>query len=144
LIEFTTRQLLQNTEWKKSSCASNSSMHFNGAYIMIIWGKHGSKRKDWRYKRDNQKRKSKKDIQHNGQQEKDKHGLQNFTQNNLNPTKNHQVWANVLQKGKQFLLKMWHPSCYSSYKPSDKSWMHRNTSVDCPQIDLSFYCSHDI
>jgi hypothetical protein len=36
-------------------------------------------------------RKLKKDIQHNGQQEKDKHGLQNITQNNLNPTKNHQV-----------------------------------------------------
>jgi len=29
----------------------------------------------------------------------------------------------VFQKGKQFLLHMWRPSCYSSYKPSDKSWM---------------------
>jgi hypothetical protein len=61
----------------------------------------------------------------------------------LEPNKN-QVWAHVLQKGKQFLLKMWHPSCSSSYKPSDKSWMHRNTSVDCPQIDLALYYSHDI
>jgi hypothetical protein len=46
----------------------------------------------------------------------------------MKPTKN-QVGAHVLQKGKQFLLKMWHPSCYSSYKPGDKSSM--GTGPDC-------------
>jgi hypothetical protein len=46
----------------------------------------------------------------------------------MNPTKN-QVWTHVLQKGKQFLLKMWHPSCYSSYRPGDKSSMGKGS--DC-------------
>jgi len=27
----------------------------------------------------------------------------------------------VLRKGKKFLLLQWHPSCYSCYKPDDKS-----------------------
>jgi hypothetical protein len=39
-----------------------------------------------------------------------------------NPTNNWR-WNQVLQKGKQFMLHMWHPSCYSCYKPGDKSWM---------------------
>ena len=33
--------------------------------------------------------------------------------------------AQVLWKGQQFLLHQWHPSCYSSYKPGDKSLMRK-------------------
>jgi hypothetical protein len=35
----------------------------------------------------------------------------------------------VLWKGKQFLLHMWYPSCYSCYNPSDNSWMWKEP--DC-------------
>jgi hypothetical protein len=38
----------------------------------------------------------------------------NWAMSNTNPTKN-QEWTQVL----------WHPSCYSSYKPGDKSWMRK-------------------
>jgi hypothetical protein len=34
-------------------------------------------------------------------------------------------WTQVLRQGKLVLLHMWHPSCYSWYKPSDK-WCMRN------------------
>ena len=33
------------------------------------------------------------------------------------------------RKGKQFLLHWCHPSCCSSYKPVDKSWMRKNREV---------------
>jgi hypothetical protein len=46
------------------------------------------------------------------------------TKNDSNLTKN-RGWTQVLRKGKQLLLHYWHPSCYSSYKPGDKSWMKK-------------------
>jgi len=36
----------------------------------------------------------------------------------------------MAQKVKQFLLHMWHPSCYSCYKPSDKLWMKKGPHCD--------------
>ena len=33
------------------------------------------------------------------------------------------------RKGKQFLVHWCHPSCCSSYKPGDKSWMRKNREV---------------
>ena len=40
-----------------------------------------------------------------------------YTENssNTNPTKSW-VWARLVRKGNQFLLHMWHPSCYSFHK----------------------------
>ena len=35
----------------------------------------------------------------------------------------HKPHCHVFRNGKQFLLHMWHPSCYSCYKPGDKSSM---------------------
>ena len=43
-------------------------------------------------------------------------------ESNTNPNKD-RGWTHVLEKVKQFLLHMWHPSCYSYYQPGDKSWM---------------------
>ena len=40
---------------------------------------------------------------------------------------------------KQFLLHMWHLLWYSSYKPSDKSWM--KTSIDCDKTKLTISMS---
>ena len=31
----------------------------------------------------------------------------------------HEKWTQVLRKGTQFLLHMWHPLCYYCYKPCD-------------------------
>jgi hypothetical protein len=39
---------------------------------------------------------------------------------NTNPTKN-QGRTHVLRMGRQFLLPMWDPSCYSCYTHGDKS-----------------------
>ena len=50
----------------------------------------------------------------------------------MNPTKNQ-----VLQKGKQFLLKMWHPSCYSSYRPGDKSSMGKGPDYNDDNLNVS-------
>jgi hypothetical protein len=52
----------------------------------------------------------------------------------MTPTKN-RVWTHVLQKGKQFLLKMWHPPCSSSYKPDDKPSMGKG--LDCNDDNLN-------
>ena len=41
-----------------------------------------------------------------------------------------QGWTQVLRKGKQFLLHIWHPSCYSCYKPVDKSWIRKGPNCD--------------
>jgi hypothetical protein len=46
------------------------------------------------------------------------HYAENWKSNNTNPTKNRGS-TQMLRKGKQ-----WHPSCYSSYKPDDKSCMN--------------------
>jgi len=68
------------------------------------------------------------------------------------------VWSQVLQKGVQFLLHMWHPSCYSFHKPViwvvrvpctvlyyfcgcivffvHGSWLYPIISYDTPHISL--------
>ena len=38
-------------------------------------------------------------------------------------------WTQVLQKGKQFLIHMWHTSCFSYYKPGDKFWMNTRNGI---------------
>jgi len=70
-------------------------------------------------------RKSKTDRQHNGQNKKTKGQTTiyktlhiKYRSSNTNFIKN--------REGKQFLLHSWHSSCYSSYKPGDKSWMMKN------------------
>ena len=65
-----------------------------------------------------------KNRQYNGQKKNDKrtNKIYKTLHRNTNPTKN-QEWSQVLQKGKQYLLHMWHPSCKSCYKPGDKSHM---------------------
>jgi hypothetical protein len=54
----------------------------------------------------------------------------------------------MLHKGWQFLLHMWHPLCYSSYKPGDMLWMgkgpdcdydKRNISVVIPDTDTPYH-----
>ena len=77
--------------------------------------------------------KLKKDIQHNGQQEKNK--------------RTNTIYITIHRKLKieqqkpdvsscaQFFLKMWHPSCYSSYRPGDKSSM--GTGPDCNDENLN-------
>ena len=70
-----------------------------------------------------------KDRQHNGQKKKVKstnNDLENIKQNTKdwatrNPLKNRK-WNQVLRKTKQFLLYMWHPSCYSYYKHDEYCW----------------------
>ena len=42
----------------------------------------------------------------------------------MNSTKN-RGWTQMLRKCKHFLLHQWHPSCKSSYKCGDKSWMRK-------------------
>ena len=65
----------------------------------------------------------------NDKQRSTKHYIENKRLGNTNPTKN-QWWTHVLGKSKQFLLHMWHPSCYSYNKPGDKSWMRRGPYYD--------------
>ena len=49
------------------------------------------------------------------------------------------------QKGKQFLLHMWHPSCYSCHKPGDKSWITKEANCDYGKRKISmFLCNTDI
>ena len=52
---------------------------------------------------------------------------------NMNLIEN-QEWTQVLWKGKQFLLHMWHLSCYSCYKPGDKSWMSTNLVISHERV----------
>jgi hypothetical protein len=58
-----------------------------------------------------------------------KHYTENKRSINMNPTKNRR-WSHMLRWGKQFLLRMSHPSCYSCQKPSDNSWMGKRTDYD--------------
>ena len=44
-----------------------------------------------------------------------KHYTENQGSSNINPTKN-RGWTQKLRKGWQFLLHMWHRSCYSCYE----------------------------
>ena len=42
----------------------------------------------------------------------------------------------VLRKGKQFLLHMWHPSCYSCYNPTGNSWMRKGSHCSYNKVGL--------
>jgi hypothetical protein len=57
-------------------------------------------------------RKSKKDRQHNGQKKKENY-LPSMAQKTKDRATRTRRWIHVLWKGNQFLLHMWHPSCYS-------------------------------
>jgi hypothetical protein len=46
-------------------------------------------------------------------------------------------WTQVLQMGKHFLLHMWHPSCYSSYKAGDKSSMRKGPDCNYDERNIS-------
>jgi hypothetical protein len=66
--------------------------------------------------------------------------LQNITQETKEratrtPVKSR--WTQVLRKGKQLLLHMWHPSCYSYYKPGDKSWTRKGPDFSTFYIKLN-------
>jgi hypothetical protein len=63
---------------------------------------------------------SKKDKQCNDPK-KDKHDIQRKQNIEQNWPHKQRGWTQILQKGYKFLLHMWHPSYYSSYKPGDKS-----------------------
>ena len=70
---------------------------------------------------------------------KDKHDRKYTTRkgfSNTNPIKN-LGWMHALRKGRQFLLHTWHPSCYSCYKPSDKSWMRKGQYHDYDKLNIS-------
>jgi hypothetical protein len=58
-----------------------------------------------------------------------KHYAENKRLSNITTTKN-QGWTHVFMRGKQFLLHMWHPSCYSFHKFGDKSWMRNGQDYD--------------
>jgi hypothetical protein len=51
-------------------------------------------------------------------------------------TKN-QGWTQLLRKGKQFLLHMWYPTCYSCYNPGYKSWMRKGPDCDYNKRNIS-------
>ena len=90
-------------------------------------------------------RKSKKDRQYNGQTKKDNR-TNNYLQNISEKTKDRATrtgtknwgWNQMPRKGKQFLLHTWHPSCYSCYKPGDKSWMRKWPDIDYDKRNISF------
>jgi hypothetical protein len=44
--------------------------------------------------------------------------------------KTNRGWTQVPRKCKQFLLYMWHPSCYSCYKPDVKLWIRKGRCSD--------------
>jgi len=62
--------------------------------------------------------------------------------NNPNPLRQVKRWGKLeeIQKGKQFQLHMRHSSCYSCYKPEDKSWMRRKWS-DCHYVKRTYFWS---
>ena len=46
-------------------------------------------------------------------------------------------WTQVLWNGKQFLLHMWHRSCYSGYNSGDKSWFLKGQHCHCNYHNVS-------
>jgi hypothetical protein len=95
-------------------------------------------------------RKSKKDRKYNGQRKKNKRisndlDLQSTTQKtkDLSPRIHAKTGAKPpLRTCKQFLLYMWHLLCYSSYKPSDKSWMKKGIDCDKEKRNISVIICH--
>ena len=54
-------------------------------------------------------------------------------------------WNQMIWKGKQLLLHMLHQSCYSCYKPGDKSWMSKGPHCDYDKWNISVViCDTDI
>jgi len=46
-------------------------------------------------------------------------------------------WTRMHRKGSQFLFHMWNTSCYSCYKPGDKSWMMKGPKCDYDKRNIS-------
>jgi hypothetical protein len=61
------------------------------------------------------------------------------------PLKTGGEFDQVLRNQKQFLLHLWHPSCHSSYKYGDKSWMKKGPNCDYDKRNISVViCETDI
>jgi uncharacterized ion transporter superfamily protein YfcC len=73
--------------------------------------------------------KIKSDLMKKGQKDREWPSKHNTENHRSNPTKT-RGWTFVLVKGKEFLLHMWHMSCYSCYIPSDMSWMRKGLDCD--------------
>jgi len=58
-----------------------------------------------------------------------KHYTENLKLSNTNLI-NTRGWTQLLLKDKQFLLHMWHPSCYPCYHHGDKSWLRNEPVCD--------------
>jgi hypothetical protein len=55
-----------------------------------------------------------------------KNYTENWRSSNTTPTFYYNWgWTQVLRKGKQLQFHMWRLSCYSGYKPGEKSWIGR-------------------
>ena len=74
----------------------------------------------------------------------DIHYTENQRSSNTIPNLNRD-WTRVLQKGKQFLLHMRHPSCYSCCKRGDKSLIRKGPGYDYDNRNMSeVICAFDI
>ena len=98
---------------------------FEDIKVVIISCKSKDRQHKDKQKKDRQhKDQQKKDRQHKDKQKKDgrtHNDLQTITENNKDRATRNPLKTRMLRKGKKFLLHMWHPSCYSCYKPGDKS-----------------------
>ena len=63
--------------------------------------------------------------------------LQNTTQKTKDRATRTPLKPKVIQNGKQFLLHMWYPSCYSCYKLGDKSLMRKEPDCDYDKRNIS-------
>ena len=52
----------------------------------------------------------------------------------LNPNHLRKDTKEVIRSGKQFMLHMWHPSCYTYYKPDDKRRIRKGPDCDTKNI----------
>jgi hypothetical protein len=52
----------------------------------------------------------------------------------LNPNHLRKDTKGVIRSGKQFMLHMWHPSCYTYYKPDDKRRIRKGPDCDTKNI----------
>ena len=75
---------------------------------------------------------TKKDRQYNGKQidKRTNNDLQNTTQKTKDRATRRLLKTHVFMRGKQFLLHMWRPLCYSFHKFGDKSWIRNGHDYD--------------
>ena len=97
---------------------------------------------DWRYKKMFEDTKGvirshkSKDRQYNGQMKNYKR-TNNDLQNITKKTKDRATRTPLKPGWIQFLLHMWHPSCYSRYKPGEKSWMRKRLVSNYDKRNIS-------